>query len=146
MKAVFKVLAMVAILGVGVMSQASALDQTTATAPIRLSAGTMECYFEIASTKRPGRYEIVQLPAFSVMNVFEYALENPLLENRILFRYNPGWATKTEISHVVINMSYNSANSGIEMPLILEQKFVTAIGRQGSDLIGAFLNCTVHPN
>lgn len=145
MKTVITAISMMAILGVGGFSRASVGNNATVPAPVRLSAGTMECYFEIASTKSPGRYEIVQLPSFSVMNLFEYVVENPLLENRILFRYNPGWATKTEISHVVISMSYNTANSGIEMPLILEQKFVTAIGRQGSDLIGAFLNCTVHP-
>ncbi|NUN05982.1 MAG: hypothetical protein HUU57_09485 [Bdellovibrio sp.] len=122
---------------------ASLLSTISFAEPVLLTSGTMECYFEIASKKQPGRYEIIKIQPFSVMNAYQDAFQSPLLENRILFSYTPGHVTQSEISHVVINMTYNSANSGVELPIITKQKFVTAIGRQDSDLIGAFLNCTI---
>ena len=110
---------------------------------VTISSGTVECYFEIASTLQPAKYEIVKVPAFSAMDKFEYVVENHLLQNRILFGYYPAYNYLKEVSHFALNLSYNTANSGVELPVVLDDKLVVVIGRQGSDLIGAFANCTI---
>lgn len=110
---------------------------------VTVLSGTVDCSFEIASTRQPTRYEVVKIPTFSVMEKFEYAVESPLLQNRILFGFYPDSRTGKAVSHFAINLTYNTANSGAELPIILDEKFIVVIGRQGSDLIGAFLNCKI---
>lgn len=108
------------------------------------SSGQVDCHFEIASKKNPSRYATVNLPTFDLTKNFSQIIEHPSLDNRLYMEYSPGFTSKNEVTYLVINLAYNMANSGIEAPIVKGMRTTLAIGRQDSDLIGAFLSCTVN--
>lgn len=110
-----------------------------------VKSANVECYFEIASTQAPAKYEIIKVPSFKLEAGLEHAVETPILKRRLLMGVYPGFNSAKEVDHVAIHLTYDSANSGTELPLILNDKFTVMVGRQGSDLIGGFLNCFVKP-
>lgn len=106
------------------------------------SRGKLNCRFEIVSKKNfPA---VTRLPAFEfdVMKTHEDSFEADVLENPLRFRYTPGLTGLNDVRVFVIDLAYNMANGGADVPAAPNAGYVFKIGRQDSDLVGAFLNCT----
>lgn len=106
------------------------------------SRGTLVCYFDLVSTKNPA--QVVRTPAFEfdIMEVRQDSFEYDALTSPIRFRYTPGLVSKNNVGVFVIDMTYRMANAGVDVPAMANGTYVVKIGRQDSDLIGAFLSCT----
>lgn len=106
------------------------------------SSGTLVCQFEIVTKSNFGN--TIRPPAFQfdVMKGHEGSFEYEGVENPIRFAYFPDMATQKTIKGFVIHMTYNYANAGAEFPAFPNASYVVKIGRQDSDLVGAFLTCT----
>lgn len=107
------------------------------------SSGTMTCFFELFSTKAWPKVEKTPEFSFNIMEMYESSIESKNLNNKIRLRYVPGLVARNDVRVISIVMTYDSADSGAEVPFVPEGEYSFNIGRQGSDLVGAFMQCKV---
>lgn len=108
------------------------------------SSGTMNCFFELFNTKSWPKPEITQSFEINVMEVYESSIESKFLDNKIRLRYVPGLIARNDVRIASVTMTYDSADAGADVPFVADGQYTFKIGRQGSDLVGAFMNCKVN--
>lgn len=107
------------------------------------SGGKMTCFFELFSKKNWPKVEKTTTFEVNIAQGYEDSIESRFLENKIRLRYVPGIVAAGDVRYVSITMTYAGADSGADAPLVENGQYMFNIGRQDSDLVGAFLNCKV---
>ncbi len=103
--------------------------------------GKFTCQFEVVSKKNFPKVEKLPPFTFNAMEAFSEAYQAKSLENRLIIAYYPGFAKPGDLSLHVMDMKYNGANAGADVPAVADGNFTFKISRDDSDLVGAFLNC-----
>ncbi|NUM88011.1 MAG: hypothetical protein HUU37_02300 [Bdellovibrionales bacterium] len=103
--------------------------------------GTLTCQFEVMSKKTFPKMEKLPPFSFDMTKQFSEAFQASSLENRLIIAYYPGFARPGDVNLFVLNMKYNGANAGADVPAVGGGTYTFKISRDDSDLIGAFLNC-----
>lgn len=103
--------------------------------------GTLTCYFEVFSKKAFPKVEKTPPFSFNIKTQFSEAFQAKSLENRLIIAYYPGFAKPGDVNQFILNMKYNGANAGADVPAVHGWDYVFKISRDDSDLIGAFLHC-----
>jgi len=107
------------------------------------SSGKMSCFFELYSKKNWPKVEKTPVFEINVMQMLETSIESKWLENMIRLRYVPGKTAVNDVQVAAVTMTYAGADAGADVSLKPEGTYVFKIGRQDSDLVGAFMNCKV---
>lgn len=108
---------------------------------IAFKSGSLACQFEIYSTDKPSETKLSKTFSFSLTEYYSEAFTFPFLKNRLIMAYYPGSTSPGDVTHASFLLKYDGANSGADLPLIAGATYSTNIGKDGSDLIGAFMKC-----
>lgn len=107
------------------------------------SGGKMTCFFELFSKKNWPKVEKTTPFEIDIAAGYENSVESRFLDNKIRLRYVPGIVATGDVRYVSVTMTYAGADSGADAPLVENGQYMFNIGRQDSDLVGAFMNCQV---
>jgi hypothetical protein len=103
--------------------------------------GTLTCEWEVYPVSARGRAVRSEPFTIDITQPFFSTFTNPALGRDINLQYHPGFTKKGDVDIFIVTMGYDSANGGADAPAINGRDYTFKIGRQGSDLIGGFLNC-----
>lgn len=105
------------------------------------SSGSLTCSFDIYAFKNWPNAEKTPEFKIDIMSVYESSIESKWLDHKISLRYVPGLVAANDVQIASVDMTYNEANAGADVSLTPQGIYIFKIGRQDSDLFGAFLNC-----
>ncbi|MBK9321479.1 MAG: hypothetical protein IPM97_00730 [Bdellovibrionaceae bacterium] len=105
------------------------------------SSGRLNCYFEMFSKNNWPKMEKTPTFDINIMEAYEQSIESKWLGNKIRLLYVPGIVATKDVQVAVVTMTYAGADAGADVSLKPDGTYVFKIGRQDSDLVGAFLNC-----
>lgn len=103
--------------------------------------GKLVCKSEFASKKNPTKPASFAPFELDITKEFFFTFTHESLERNLYFQYIPGKVQDKGVAFFVINMAYNMANGGADVMAFPEGVYTFKIGRQDSDLIGAFFTC-----
>lgn len=119
------------------------LSVLTGAQALAFKSGTITCQFEIQTTDKPTEVKLSKVFSFPLTEYYTEAFTFPFLKNRLIMAYYPGYTSPGEVTHASFLLKYDGSNSGADIPLFVGATYYTNIGKDGTELIGAFLKC--HP-
>lgn len=107
------------------------------------SQGKINCQIEMFSKKDSAKAYFLPAFEFDVMEPHFASFSHDLLDRSIHMSYTPGLVGLKDVRVFVLDMMYDNANSGADVPAMPNATYTVKVGRQDSDLIGAFMTCKV---
>ncbi|MCC7403044.1 MAG: hypothetical protein IT288_01480 [Bdellovibrionales bacterium] len=108
---------------------------------LAFKSGQVTCFWEVVAKDTFPAVEKLAPFTFDLTEPFTDAFQATHLKNRLLVAYYPGLAGPGDVNQLIVNLKYDGANAGADVPALADGTYTFKISRDDSDLVGAFLNC-----
>ena len=102
-------------------------------------SGEITCFYEIYSKATWPKSKKTESFTLDIGKGQDISTSSEFLKETIRMRYQPGYRNN-KISYFIFSLTYDGAHAGADIPMTEELSSVY-LSRDGSDLIGGFLNC-----
>ncbi|MBT4762210.1 MAG: hypothetical protein HOO06_10970 [Bdellovibrionaceae bacterium] len=101
--------------------------------------GKIDCFYEIYSKKTWPKSIKTNTFSFNIETGADVSTPSSVLDNVLRMRYQPGYRNN-KLSYFIYSLTYADIHAGADIP-VTESLSSVYFSRDGSDLIGGFLNC-----